>query len=148
MKGVPFYFFWFTKRKFMVLLKCQRPQSKSPLWSALPWVSYSKGPAKEGREQFISISAPELRPQGRGWVCATEAAIEDANALNTAVSVSKLSLWGPTLLHEYIGKSRDTQQTLQRGGWSQTACMVLRLGQRALAMVFNARTSPTHSFLS
>lgn len=80
-------------------------------------------------------------PPGRGRGCATAAVTENANALDTAVWGSELSLWGPTL-------HRLTLLTLQGVAWSPAAHTVLQLGQRASALVFSGYPSQLAFFMA
>ena len=91
---------------------CWRPRFKLPLQSALTLSVLFPGalPKKAATHLHLhqsSWSAPGAAswPRGRGWVCATEAAIENASALKTAVLVTNLS-WGPILHPGNIKKSR------------------------------------------
>lgn len=104
--------------------------SSSQQWSWMQW-------------SWTQSSRAALCARGRGWACATEAAIESASALEKAVLLVSCKSGPPLPIRGIAGKQRPTADRWG-AAWGQAPCTILRLGRRAFAMVFSAPApSPT-----
>ena len=115
---------------------CWRPQFKPPLPSALTLsVSFPGAlPVKAAAPLHLHLASwtacrATSWPRGRGWVCATEAATENANALEIAVLVPTCR--GVPFSTMEISRKAEvlTLMTLQGIAWSQLLALYCSWGK-------------------
>lgn len=151
MKGVTLYPFWLTKRELKVLLKATVQITSAVSFN--PECPVPRDPAQEGSNsspspsEQLKCTRSALWPWGRGWVCATEPAIENASALKTAVLVISLS-WGPILHPGNIKKSRGLHTSDTSRSHLELGCLhCTAVGAKRFSYKFLVSLPPSNSRL-